>query len=339
MNIFFDINFLKGLILCAVIAIIAMTMQSVFQDFFLENIFDQLIIAMIIGLLIKQFFPLHSLASGVNFCSKYILELGIVLLGFNMDFTYLTSNSIIVFMLILVATLCSLIFIIIFANKILKLSSNLAVLLATGNSICGNSAIVAIAPIIKATPSEIGIAIGFSAICGAVQVVLLPLVFPMTSLSLYQYGLIVGISVYAVPQVIAASFAISNISGIIATQVKLIRILFLGPLILLISFIKRRQAACMPTSQFNPSLFVPWFIIGFITTVLLANTIDLPIVFLEYTQNISSLLFVMALAAIGFKIELNEIKQTAWQVITTVLFANMLLLIIAVLGINLLHLD
>ena len=47
----------------------------------------------------------------------------------------------------------------------------------------------------------------------------------------------------------------------------------------------------------------------------------------------------MALAAIGFKIELNEIKQTAWQVITTVLFANMLLLIIAVLGINLLHLD
>ena len=242
MNIFFDINFLKGLILCAVIAIIAMTMQSVFQDFFLENIFDQLIIAMIIGLLIKQFFPLHSLASGVNFCSKYILELGIVLLGFSMDFAYLTSNSIIVFMLILVATLCSLIFIIIFANKILKLSSNLAVLLATGNSICGNSAIVAIAPIIKATPSEIGIAIGFSAICGAVQVVLLPLVFPMTSLSLYQYGLIVGISVYAVPQVIAASFAISNISGIIATQVKLIRILFLGPLILLISFRNRKQA-------------------------------------------------------------------------------------------------
>ena len=89
----------------------------------------------------------------------------------------------------------------------------------------------------------------------------------------------------------------------------------------------------------GPIVILVRLIIWFITTVVLANTIDLPIVFLEYTQNTSSLLFVVSLAAIGFKIELNEIKQTAWQVITTVLFANMLLLIIAGLGINLLHLD
>ncbi len=294
---------------------------------------------MIIGLLIKQFFPLHNIANGIDFCSKYILELGIVLLGFSMDFTYLTGNSIVVFMLILVATLCSFILIIVFANRILNLNLNLAVLLATGNSICGNSAIVAIAPIIKATPSEIGIAIGFSAICGALQIILFPLLFPITSLSFYQYGLIVGISVYAIPQVIAASFAISNLSGIIATQVKLVRILFLGPLALLIGFIKHRQVTFAPNNQFNIHLFFPWFIIGFLTTVLLANIISFPIVFLEYTKNISSLLFVIALAAIGFRIKLNEIKQTAWQVIATVLFANILLLIIAVSGINLLHLD
>ena len=318
---------------------IAMTIQSMFQEVFLENSFDQLIIAMIIGVLIKRFFLLHNFESGINFCSKYVLELGIVLLDFSMDFAYLTSNSIIIFMLILVTTLCSFIFIIIFANKILNLSSNLAVLIATGNSICGNSAIVAIAPIIKATPSEIGIAIGFSAICGAIQIILFPLLFPITSLSFYQYGLIVGISVYAVPQVIAASFAISNLSGVIATQVKLIRILFLGPLALLISCAKRRQATFVPNTPFSTRLFIPWFIIGFIATVLLANIITFPIVFLEYTRNMSSILFVVALAAIGLKIELKEIQQTAWQVIATVLFANMFLLIIAVLGINLLHLD
>ena len=339
MNILFDINFLKGIILCIVIAIIAMTIQNITQEIFLENILDQLIVAMILGLLIKRFFPLHNFTNGVNFCSQYLLELGIVLLGFSMDFDYLASNSIIVFALILISTLCSFIFIIVFANKVLNLGSNLSILLATGNSICGNSAIVAIAPIIKATPSEIGIAIGFSALCGAIQIILFPLLFPLTSLSFYQYGLIVGISVYAVPQVIAASFAINNLSGIIATQVKLIRILFLGPLALLISFAKRRQARLMPDNQFSTRLFIPWFIVGFIATVLLANTITFPIVFLEYTQNMSSLLFVVALAAIGLKIELKEIKQTAWQVIATVIFANMFLLIIAVLGINLLHLD
>ncbi|MDG1989807.1 MAG: putative sulfate exporter family transporter [Dehalococcoidia bacterium] len=338
MTILFNNKFLKGFMLCLVIAIIAIFIQKLLQRNFTKNIVDQLLIAMIIGFFIKQQFSLKNFTSGINFSSKYILEIGIILLGFSMNFTHIMSNGLSLLFLILFATLLSFALILLFARKIFNISSNLSILLATGNSICGNSAIVAIAPILKATPSEIGIAISFSAICGAIQIIIFPLLFPLTSLSLYQYGIIVGISVYSIPQVIAASFAVNNISGMIATQVKLIRILFLGPLALLISYIKHQDVGLRRENMPTARIFLPWFIIGFIIAVIIANTINIPDILLAYLKNISSFFFIIALAAIGLKIELSEIQKIAWQVIIVVIFANILLLTISFIGINLLEL-
>lgn len=313
-------------------------MQTILQKIFTKNIVDQLLIAMIIGFLIKQRFSLKNFTSGINFSSKYILEIGIVLLGFSMNFNHIANNGLSLFFLIMFATLLSFALIIFFARKIFNISSNLSLLLATGNSICGNSAIAAIAPIIKATPSEIGIAIGFSAICGAIQIIIFPLLFSATSLSFYQYGIIVGISVYSVPQVIAASFAVNNISGMIATQVKLIRMLFLGPLALLISYVKYKDTGLKKDRISSMSMFLPWFIVGFIFTAMIANTTNIPNILLIYSKNISSFFFIIALAAIGLKIELSEIKQVAWQVMIIVIFANISLLAISLIGINYFHL-
>ena len=338
MTILFNNKFLKGFMLCLVIAIIAIFIQNLLQRNFTKNIVDQLLIAMIIGFLIKQRFSLKHFTSGINFSSKYVLEIGIVLLGFSMNFTHITSNGLSLLFLILIATLLSFALIVLLARKIFNMSSNLSILLATGNSICGNSAIVAIAPIIKATPSEIGIAIGFSAICGAIQIIIFPLLFPVTSLSFYQYGIIVGISVYSIPQVIAASFAVNNISGMIATQVKLIRILFLGPLALLISYVKHKDTGLKRESISTAYIFLPWFIMGFIFAAIIANTINIPNILLIYSKNISSFFFIIALAAIGLKIELSEIQQVASQVMIIVIFANISLLIISLIGINQLHL-
>ena len=77
---------------------------------------------------------------------------------------------------------------------------------------------------------------------------------------------------------------------------------------------------------------------GFIFAAIIANTINIPNILLIYSKNISSFFFIIALAAIGLKIELSEIQQVAWQVMIIVIFANISLLIISLIGINQLHL-
>ena len=86
------------------------------------------------------------------------------------------------------------------------LSSKLAVLVACGNAICGNSAIAAVAPVIGADREDVAASIALTAVLGVAVVVLLPLLIPVLGLSNYQYGVLAGLTVYAVPQVLAAAF-------------------------------------------------------------------------------------------------------------------------------------
>ena len=112
------------------------------------------------------------------------------------------------------------------------LSPNLAVLVACGNAICGNSAIAAVAPVIGADKNDVAASIALTAVLGVAVVLALPLLIAPLGLSHYQYGVLAGLTVYAVPQVLAAAFAVSAVSGQVATAVKLARVLMLGPVVL-----------------------------------------------------------------------------------------------------------
>ena len=104
-----------------------------------------------------------------------------------------------------------------------------AALVAIGNSICGNSAIAALAPVIGAEKKDVASAIGLTAVIGVLLVLGLPMLIAPFMLSNYQYGVLAGMSVYAVPQVVAAAFPVSELSGNVATLVNLTRVLLLGP--------------------------------------------------------------------------------------------------------------
>ena len=102
-------------------------------------------------------------------------------------------------------------------------------LVACGNSICGNSAIAAVAPVIGADGEDIAASIAFTAVLGVVVVLALPLTVPLLHLSLLQYGVLAGLTVYAVPQVLAATAPIGAVAVQLGTLVKLVRVLMLGP--------------------------------------------------------------------------------------------------------------
>ena len=323
-----------GLLICIFITSFAILINHIMQKIFNNNVIDTLIIAMILGIVMRPFFSTMQIKNGVDFTAKYILELGIVLLGFSMNFNHFTDNGFKILTLVFFTTIICFISIFFVSQKIFKMSSNLSILLATGNSICGNSAIIAIAPIIKATSSEIAIAIGFSAAIGIIQVIIFPILFTFSPFSYYQYGIIAGMSIYAVPQVIAASFIVSSESGLIATQVKLLRILLLGPVALLLSFAKNKHKN---KNGINFSFkFLPWFIIGFIITSFIANLNLISNSYIVLSKNISSILFIIAMSAIGIKIDTSELRLVIWKIVIIVIFGIVLLTIMSIIFSNIL---
>jgi uncharacterized membrane protein YadS len=89
----------------------------------------------------------------------------------------------------------------------------MATLIACGNSICGNSAIAAVAPVIGADGEDVAASIAFTAVLGVVVVLILPLLALAWHMSPRAFGVFAGLTVYAVPQVLAATAPISSVSA------------------------------------------------------------------------------------------------------------------------------
>ena len=109
-------------------------------------------------------------------------------------------------------------------GRVIGLPLRMAILIACGNSICGNSAIAAVAPVIGVDSDDIAASISFTAVLVVIVLLTLPLLVPVLQLSLTQYGVLAGLTVYAVPQVLAATLPIGALSNQVGTIVKLVRV-------------------------------------------------------------------------------------------------------------------
>src|SRR3974390_3423814 len=92
-------------------------------------------------------------------------------------------------------------------------------------------------PVIGADADDIASSISFTAVLGVLVVLGLPFLVPILQLSLAQYGVLAGLTVYAVPQVLAPTLPIGALSNQVGTVVKLVRVLMLGPVVLGLSLI------------------------------------------------------------------------------------------------------
>ena len=207
--------------------------------------------------------------------------------------------------------------------RALGLPLRLAILVACGNSICGNSAIAAVAPVIGADGDDIASSISFTAVLGVVVVLGLPLLVPVLQLSLTQYGVLAGLTVYAVPQVLAATLPIGALSNQVGTVIKLVRVLMLGPVVLGISlFARELRAGSADRRSNNRALslgeLVPWFIVGFLV-VLIVRSLGLipPMLLLPITQT-AAVLTTLAMAALGLGVDVRVVAQSGLRVTAAV---------------------
>jgi uncharacterized integral membrane protein (TIGR00698 family) len=259
-----------GLALTAAVSVAALGLQALEIALVGQAWLDGIVLAILIGVAVRSCWaPGAAFQPGIQFSARTILELAVMLLGASISAAAVAEKG--VSLLLGVALVVAVaIFVSYGIGRLLGLERRMAILIACGNAICGNSAIAAAAPVIRAEGEDVVSAIAFTAVLGVVVVLTLPLLVPLLGLSMTQYGALAGLTVYAVPQVLAATAPVSAVSLQMGTLVKLLRVLMLGPVVLVLTLMERRSGeAVLGSGRLPIRHLVPWFILGFIALRLL----------------------------------------------------------------------
>ena len=322
-----------GVALCAAVSAVATLIEKIEVYFAGQSYLEALVIAILLGVLVRTLWAPGAIwRPGINFSAKTLLEIAIVLLGASLSAsTVWALGPILLFGIVTIVAvsiassyaICS----------AFGLPPRMCILIACGNSICGNSAIVAVAPIIGATSDEVASSIAFTAVLGVVVVLTLPLLVPILELSLTQYGVLAGLTVYAVPQVLAATLPIGALSNQVGTVVKLVRVLMLGPVVLGLSLLTRRarrDADDAPRGKW-PAFqeLVPWFILGFLFFALARSLGFIPGDLVRPLRMIAAVLTTIAMAALGLGVDVRTVAKAGPRVATAVTVSLVVLAVIS----------
>jgi len=312
-------NRAAGLALCVAIGIVAWIVQAAELHLVGRVYIEGIVVAILLGAAIAAVWTVpERFAPGVEFSARQLLELAVCLIGVAIDTKLLLTTGPILFAGVVAIVALSLVATYLI-GRIAGLPHRLSVLVAAGNSICGNSAIAAVAPVIGAEPEEVASAISFTAVLGVVVVLALPMIAKPLALGAAQYGIVAGLTVYAVPQVLAATLPVSAAAGAMGTLVKLMRVLLLGPLVIGLGLATHR-ARVAPRGS-----LVPWFIIGFVGVAALRSLGLFSPVTIDAVRWSATALTVIAMAALGLGVDLHALRRSSARVIGVVCVSLLLL--------------
>jgi uncharacterized integral membrane protein (TIGR00698 family) len=329
---------LPGVLLCVAVAGAASMLQRLEVLAFGRAGLEALVLAILIGAMMRTLWCPGTLwLSGIKFSAKTLLEVAVLLLGCS-----LSAQTVMAVGRDLLSGIAIVVLIAIGASygigKLLGLPRRMATLVACGNSICGNSAIAAVAPVIGADGDDIAASIAFTAVLGVIVVLGLPFLPRLVHLSPLQYGVLAGLTVYAVPQVLAATTPLGSVAVQIGTLVKLMRVLMLGPVILMLSLLTRRWrdesdgAAPHVTAGDRPAtgklplhVVVPWYIAGFLGMVGLRSAGLLPHATLAPLATATNLLTVISMAALGLGTDLRTVARAGGRITVAVAISLLVL--------------
>ncbi|GGC72981.1 UPF0324 membrane protein [Siccirubricoccus deserti] len=330
---------LPGLALCAAIAAVAWAVQALERSLFGFAWLDSLVLAILIGAAIRtNWEPAPAFRPGIRHASGTLLEVAVVLLGASLDPRAVAAGGLQLPVFIAgVVVLCLAAGY--GAGRLLGLPHRTAMLIACGNAICGNSAIAAVAPVLGASAKEVASTVAFTAALGVLVVLVLPPLGTALALSASQYGTFAGLTVYAVPQVLAATAPFGSQAMQAGTLVKLLRVLTLGPVVLGLSAMQRRRKAADGHRPPVARRFVPWFILGFLALAA-ANAAGLvPQAARAPLHGLAGLLTSLAMAGLGVSVELRGLLRAGPRIVGAaaaglVVLACASLVAIALLGVG-----
>lgn len=337
------LSLIPGLIACVAVALAAVAVQALELGLLGRSWIDAIVLAILIGAAIRSVWtPSAALRPGIEFSARTLLEIAVVLLGASVSAA--TVMAIGPGLLLGTAVVVVLALAISYGiGRLLRLPHRMAVLIACGNAICGNSAIAAVAPVIDAEAEDVSAAIAFTAVLGVAVVLLLPLLGAALQMTDVRYGVLAGLTVYAVPQVLAATVPVGAVANQAGTLIKLVRVLMLGPVCLGLAILTafRRpvgDAAAGPARGVSIHHLIPWFIIGFLL-MLVARSLDLiPAAVLPVLAQTATVLTVLSMAALGLSTDARAVARSGLRIASVVVLSLLALIGLALALIYLLAL-
>ncbi|MDJ0349936.1 putative sulfate exporter family transporter [Cryobacterium sp. PH29-G1] len=259
------------------------------------------------------------LAPGLSVAAKTFMRLGIVLLGLKLsliDIAHLGWVSIASVVAVLAITFV----VTLWLGKLFKLPGHQPLLIATGFSICGASAIGAMSQVVKSKDEDTATPVALVTLCGTLAIVVLPLLWHPLGFSALQFGHWVGASVHDVGQVVATAQIAGPAALAVAIVIKLTRVLMLAPMVAITSFIVRRRADIPAVGTKHPPI-VPLFVAGFIAAMLVRTLVPLPIAVTDGADTVQTVLLAMALFALGTAVRLGPLVRTGWRALLVALLS------------------
>ncbi len=328
------VGFGLGIGLTFIIAIVAKGLAG----FPFLAIMGQLVIAILIGITWRALVGVpDKIIAGVNFSSKKLLRLGIVLLGMRLNLLDIIHAGLKVFLIAVIVITCTLI-IVYGVARLFNVEKRLSILTACGTAICGAAAVVAIAPQIKANDDETAIGAAIVAILGTIFTLLYTFLYPVLGLSPLGYGIFSGATLHEIAHTIAAAASGGNEAVDIAVIVKLTRVAMLVPIAILIGIWdnrseKKEQGGHNKISW--KSIPIPWFILGFLLVSGINSLGFIPISIANGIVTIAYLLIAMAMAGLGLNVDLVAFKRLGMRPFAAGLIGSVIL---SGLGFMLVHL-
>ena len=249
-----------------------------------------------------------------NFITKSagprLLQTGIVILGLSISLTkafsvtgsYLPSISLLVIITFFLG---------IYIGKLIGLDKKLTLLIASGAAICGGTAMVAIAPIIKARPKDLLTAITLIFLLNALAIIIFPIIGLYLGISQDQFGVWAAMAIHDTSSVIGAAMVYGEEAVETAATLKLGRTLWLIPLILLLSYKYQDKSS----TKFQ----LPFFVIFFIIAIAIGSFIDLNSEDLNFIKHISQSFLLLGLFCIGSQIDKKVLSNISVKPLQLVL--------------------
>ncbi len=292
---------LPGLALCASIAVAAVLLGRVVP------IVGGPVFGIIIGVLIAFWRkPSASFSSGVKFASKQLLQISIVLLGFNLQLQEVVGSGL-RSLPVMLGTLVIVLTAAYFGGKALGLDRDLRRLLGVGTAICGGSAIAAVSSVIDVSEADVAYAISTVFLFNVAAVLTFPWIGHLLALSQHAFGLWAGTAINDTSSVVAAGFVYGQNAGTQAVIVKLTRTTLIVPIVLFYAG-KRIWHARAGDEGVDWRKIVPWFILWFLAAAVV-NTIGIvPRGAHGVLADAALFLIVVALSAVGLSADSKAIR-------------------------------
>jgi len=291
-----------------------------------------MLFALLLGIALNFLGKLERFDPGISFTSKFVLRLGVALLGLKITLGDVVSLGWGPLMLVVAAITLTILTATALARW-MGFDPRFGVLSGGATAICGASAAMALSAAMPNHPMKeratLYTVVGVSTL-STIAMLLYPAIARLLHFDNEQAGIFIGATIHDVAQVVGAGYAISPETGDTATIVKLARVAMLLPVILAVGFLTRSTDV---SAQDRPPL-LPWFASVFATLVVFQAFVPIEAWIRDIGNGASRFCLVASIAALGLKTRFKDIMDAGWRPVALMLLETAFIAGIAIVSIK-----